>query len=317
MDRRRTFMTGMTAVGLFAIVLSSQSTGADKRPADTCVAVVNDETINLSTVDSVLNQRPILLTPPTTAQLRQLRLEALTVMIDDMLIRQFMRRQGPKIDQATFDKQYQSLLTSLKATGKSLGDYLKENAMTEEYLRSNIIIMLQFDRYVKEHTTEADLKKHWLVNKDYFDRAAVRTRHIVIRLTKETTPEEKEAARTRLRTLRAEIVAGKIDFESAAKKYSQCPSAPKGGDIGFIFRRYQNIDETFTRIAFSMKVGELSDVVETDVGLHLIKVIDRKEGIESKYEICAEEVRESYADELRTALLAQLRAKAKVKITLP
>ncbi|MCE9532971.1 MAG: peptidyl-prolyl cis-trans isomerase, partial [Planctomycetes bacterium] len=98
---------------------------------------------------------------------------------------------------------------------------------------------------------------------------------------------------------------------------SHCPSAPKGGDIGYMFRKFQNIDETYAKVAFGMKIGELSDVVETDFGMHLIKVTDRTEGKPTKYEQCVEDVRDSYAEELRVALLNQLRKKSKVEVTLP
>ncbi len=71
------------------------------------------------------------------------------------------------------------------------------------------------------------------------------------------------------------------------------------------------------RTAFAMKIGALSDIVETDFGFHLIEVTDRKEGKPTKYEDCLDEVRDSCKEELRQELLKEQRKKAKIEITLP
>lgn len=307
------------AVGCAIILLLERFVLAQsaKPPADVRVALVNGETIALSEVDAILKQRPTPLTAPTISQVRQMRLDVVTTLIDDLLVRQFMREHGPKVDPAEIDRQVAALEASLKEKSKSLGDYLKENGQTEAQLKASMTLLLQLDRYVKQNTTDADLKKYWETNKDYFDKTTVRTSHIVIRTSEASTPAEREKASQKLQSLRMEITAGKIDFAAAAKEHSQCPSAPKGGDIGFIFRKFQNVEEGYAKVAFAMKAGEVSDVVETDFGLHLIKVTERKEGTPSKFEQCLEDVRDSYAEELRIALLNQLRKKANVEVTLP
>ena len=66
-----------------------------------------------------------------------------------------------------------------------------------------------------------------------------------------------------------------------------------------------------------MKVGDVSDVVETDYGLHLIKVTDRKPGQPSEYNKVKDEVRELCTEEMRLALLAQQRKAAHIEINLP
>lgn len=74
--------------------------------------------------------------------------------------------------------------------------------------------------------------------------------------------------------LRQEIVDGKIDFATAAKEYSKCPSGQNGGDLGF-FGKGVMVPE-FETAAFSLKVGEVSQPVQTQFGWHLIEVTAEK-----------------------------------------
>ncbi|MBD3202957.1 hypothetical protein GF327_01575 [Candidatus Woesearchaeota archaeon] len=79
----------------------------------------------------------------------------------------------------------------------------------------------------------------------------------------------KNEARTKALFLLKEIKEGK-NFETLANNYSDCPSSVKGGDLGVIFRHY--MDKNFTETAFSLDTGEISDVVETEYGFHIIKI---------------------------------------------
>ena len=93
-------------------------------------------------------------------------------------------------------------------------------------------------------------------------------------------------------------------------------SAPQGGDLLFFPRKYV-VDEQFSRVAYSMKPGEISDVVESATGLHLIKVTERKQGTSTEYAKVKGEVREFYMEDLKQNLLNQLRKEAKIDIHLP
>lgn len=90
----------------------------------------------------------------------------------------------------------------------------------------------------------------------------VKASHILVE-TKEEADKVKE-----------EILAGK-PFEDAAEEYSLCPSSQNGGDLGF-FGRNVMVPE-FDHAAFDLKVGELSDPVQTNFGWHLILVTDKQE----------------------------------------
>jgi peptidyl-prolyl cis-trans isomerase C len=90
-----------------------------------------------------------------------------------------------------------------------------------------------------------------------------------------------------------------------------------GGDIGFIFRKGGLVDETFARSAFALKTGEISGVVETEFGLHLIQVTDRKPGTPSTFEKAVTDVLDTYSDDFRAELIAKLRKESQIQITVP
>ena len=308
-------------LGLIVILLLESLGWAQKaEPKSKVAAMVNGESILLDEIESILKKRmqetgPAL-TPLTATQQRHERLEILSAMIDETLVKQFLRDNGGKIDVAEVDKTIGTLVESLKPQNKSLADYCKESNQTEQQLRNGILQMLQMNKYVKEQTTEEDLKKYYEANKDFFDKVTVRCSHIVLRLASSATKLEREQARQKLLGIRAELVEGKKDFAVLAKEHSHCPSAPKGGDLGFIYRKWQ-VDENFARSAFSLKVNEISDIVETDFGYHLIKVTERKAGTPSKYDLCVEDARDCFTEDLRQNLLNKLRQKGKIEIMLP
>jgi peptidyl-prolyl cis-trans isomerase C len=286
-------------------------------PPPKVAAVVNGESITMADVETVLKRGDPTPTELTALQRRQRELEALQMLIDDQLMQQFLRKNVARVEPAEVDKQLAELLETLKKSGTTLADFLRERVMTEAQLRNDMANMLMWTHYVKAHVTDADVKRYYDENKDFFDQVTVRASHIVIRVPATGDPAkvaaEREAARAKLVALRQDIVAGKLDFAEAAKKHSQCSSAPSGGDLGY-FRRKWMLEENLAKTAFALKVGDVSEVVQTDYGLHLIKVTDRKPGQPSTYEKIKDDVREFYIEEIRQNLLAQQRKQYEAQI---
>ncbi len=299
-----------------ALVLSVFLTYPVSAAPPPVVAVVNGEPIPRAELDAALAQRPPVVTPLTAAQQRQMQEEALSALIDERLVRQFLAKSAPPVSKADIDRQIAALQRGLAAQGKPLDDYFKESHQSEAQLRAAIGLMQQWNAYAAKKITEADLRKYHADTRDFFDKTTVRVSHIVLRLGPDAPPTQREAARQKLAALRQDILAKKTTFAEAAIKNSQCPSAPRGGDLDFIARKWM-VEEPFAKAAFAMNVGELSDVVATDYGLHLILVMDRKPGNPTTFEQVADEVRECVQEELRQATLLELRRAAKVEIKLP
>ena len=101
----------------------------------------------------------------------------------------------------------------------------------------------------------------------------VRARHILLRMPPDAGPAQRDSV-ARLAADLQRRAAGGEDFAALAREYSQDGSAQQGGDLGF-FGRNQMV-APFEQAAFALAVGEVSDVVETPFGLHVIKVEDKQ-----------------------------------------
>ncbi|KAL2552707.1 Peptidyl-prolyl cis-trans isomerase Pin1 [Forsythia ovata] len=78
----------------------------------------------------------------------------------------------------------------------------------------------------------------------------------------------RDDAVSQLKDLRVDIVSGKASFSDVASRYSDCSSAKRGGDLGS-FGRGQ-MQKPFEEATYALKVGEMSDIVDTDSGVHII-----------------------------------------------
>jgi peptidyl-prolyl cis-trans isomerase C len=315
MRARTCVLHSLASAAALLVVASAAPAQIFSKPAKPA-AVVDGTPITFAEIEAILKQAPPSPTPLTEAQRRQMQMDAIAMLADDILMQNFLRKSGPKVDPAEVNKRVAQLADSQKKMGKTLEDFYKEAGQSEAQLRANIVTKLQWDAYVQAHLTEADIKKYYEDYKDYFDRVSVRASHIVLRAGPNASEKERQEIRAKLQTLRQEIVGGKLDFAEAAKKYSQCISAKDGGDIGY-FPRKLAVDEAFARAAFALKPGDISDVVQSEYGLHLIKVTDRKAGQPSDYSKVKETVRELCMEDMWLALLAEQRKTAHVEVNLP
>lgn len=315
-QRTTSALASLTALAILACSVGAQTT-PDAKP----IAVVNGEPIPAGDIDRVADmilKEKFKVQPPTEVQRRQVRMEVLHLALNNILMRQFLKKSAPKIEQAELDKHVAEFVANLQKAqpGKTLADFCKEKSTTEAQLRADMTATLQWTAYVKANVTDAAVKKYYDDSKDFFDQVAVKASHVFIQIPPKTSEGDKLAAKQKLEALRAEIVAGKLDFAEAARKHSQCPSATQGGDIGYLARKGM-YEESFSRTAFALKPGEVSEVVATGFGLHLLRVTERKPGHSSDFEKIKGEVTDFYVEEMQQKMLLQERQAAKIEINLP
>jgi len=230
---------------------------------------------------------------------------------------QFLVKNTAPPAAAEIDRKLAEMEEALKAQKKTLAAVCAEMHMTPAKMRDDVADHLRWAAYVRDHVTDAALATYFKEYKDFFDGVLVRCSHIVMRVPPGAPEQDKAQARARLQQLRADLAANKIDFAEAAKKYSQCITAEKGGDLGYIPRKWGPTDELFARTAFSLPVGQVSDVIQTEYGLHLIKVTERKPGQPKELSQVKEQVRDAYAGEMSVQLVGEQHKTAKVEVHLP
>lgn len=158
-----------------------------------------------------------------------------------------------------------------------------------------------------ETVTDEEIASYYEANKASMEqKEQVRARHILV-MSKDSDPKEVQAAAAKkIEKVLKKAQAGE-DFAALAKEYSEGPSGPNGGELGWFARGAMVPD--FETVAFATKKGEISGLVKTRFGWHIIKVEDRKEAKlktldEAKGEI-KEQIAQEKAGEQVTELLDQ------------
>ena len=154
-------------------------------------------------------------------------------------------------------------------------------------------------------------------NQDKFQQGPrVRASHILIGIPQNADAATRQQAKSKAEALLKDLKAGK-DFAEAAKANSQDPgSAPNGGDLGY-FEKGQMVPP-FEQAAFALNAGEMSDVVETQFGYHIIKVAEKQNSRVVPLEEAKGQIEEYLTQQNRhaqTELFVQaLRMKAKIEV---
>jgi peptidyl-prolyl cis-trans isomerase C len=142
-----------------------------------------------------------------------------------------------------------------------------------------------------------------------------RARHILIRVAPNASKDERAAALKKIQDIQKQVKGG--DFAELAKKYSEDPgSKERGGDLGY-FSRGDMVDP-FEKAAFSLNVGQVSDIVTTDFGYHIIRLEERKAATKFTFDDVKDDLKE-YLFQQRAArkfegYVKDLRGKADIKI---
>ncbi|MGD9764305.1 MAG: peptidyl-prolyl cis-trans isomerase [Candidatus Binatia bacterium] len=142
-----------------------------------------------------------------------------------------------------------------------------------ERVRVQVLEFRPQDFAARVTPSDADVQTYYDAHlEEYTKPEEVRARHIMIRVAPTAGEAEKAAARQQIEGLLAQAKGG-ADFSTLAKEHSQDPSAENGGDLGRFGRGA--LDPTFEAAAFALEPGQISDVVETESGLHIIKLEEK------------------------------------------
>ncbi len=266
--------------------------------------------------------------PPAFAEQykKRLRQQALEITIIEQLLDEKVKAEKIVVTDEDMTNELKKIASQQKPP-LSLEDF---KAMVETYgqsfdqmkqkIRRGLSYQKVFKAQVadKVNVTEDDARKYYSENKRQFETPEqVRASHILIKpeaTDPNTDPNEPKAkAEAKARSLLKQIKDG-ADFAELAKANSSCPSSAKGGDLDF-FKRGR-MAPAFEKAAFELKAGQVSDIVETQFGYHIIKVTDRKEAGVTTFEQAKDNIVETLTQrrqaELAKEYIESLKAQANI-----
>jgi len=273
------------AIVLIFLFVMLASTAAQSEITDKIIAVVNDEIITLKEFDAVLE--PYLKRIEETYKgndkqkiIEQTKAAILQRLIDNLLIENEAKKSGTSIKEeevlgvlkdnlAKQNVQMEDFLKKLELEGSSL-------AFVKNEIRAQLMRMRLMRREIKSKiiVSDQEIGEYYNQHRDEYEgREAVRIKQILLVIP----PTADKATKTKIEENAQQIhksALGGTSFEMLAAKYSQGPEASQGGDIGFVERGVM-IPEVET-VAFSLQLDQVSSVIESSLGFHIIKVVDKR-----------------------------------------
>ena len=169
-------------------------------------------------------------------------------------------------------KEYMAKANIAEKDMQAFYDQNKSKFLAPEQVKAEFVVFSLANILPTINVTEDEIKSFYKTNADKYQNQQQReASHILIAASKNAPPAEKAKAKAKAEDILNQIRKSPKQFEELATKYSQDPeSAKKGGDLG-AFGRGMMV-KPFDDAVFSMKVNEISNIVESDFGYHIIKL---------------------------------------------
>lgn len=296
---------------LFLNVATANTQDADRffvarQLSDTVLVTVSGSPITASDLEFLAISHSV---PPAARPAARKRL--LEQLIDRRLMRSFLKKQRAAPAAAEIDAQVARIHALIRKGGDEPQAVLAKLGFDEARLRSEVALPLAWQIHVRHVVTNGQLRDFYKQHRQEFDGTEIRASQIFLKVAADADPAALKQAGEEIRQIRQEIVDKKISFADAAKKYSAAPSAKRDGDVGFFpYRGKMLVD--FSRVAFPLNAGDVSEPLRTRFGLHLLTVTDRRPG-----QLSLEDVRSlvynALAQQMWTRLVAEQRKGAKIE----
>ncbi len=270
-------------MALALVSIGSLGFAEEKKPSKGKVAVVNGAVITREVFNREVSRVQIQEFKKrgslSDSQLAEINKKVLENLINRELLYQESQKNGIKVNENAVNErlmtikkrfpgeaEFKNALSRINHTEETLKPMLKQGMTIQRLVEE------QFAKKVK--ISDKEIKSYYKDNPNLFKQPGqVRASHILIKVDPHADESKKAKARKELEKIQHKLQKDE-DFTSLAKEFSQGPSSAKGGDLGY-FGRGQMV-KPFEDVAFTLKPGEVSDIVETKFGYHLIKVVDKK-----------------------------------------
>ncbi len=295
-------------------VKADEAAESVKETRDDVVATVNGEEIFRKELDRRLSVYKRMNQEVT----RAVQIDVISRLAMKVLLNQFIEGQNIVVSDGEMQGMREQIKYYLRSnpndSEKSLGEILETQGSNIGELEGEIRRTLALSKYLDQRVGDDEKSSYFESNIGVFNGEKVKLSHILIDTTKLKTDAELETAKQKIEEVKKEIDNG-ADFAETAEKYSTCSSAKDGGDVGF-YEKSGSLVEELDEVAFSMKVGEISEPVKTQFGYHIIKVTGKVEGKDVSYGDVADIVDFYFLERKKEALLKGLYEKAEIEITL-
>jgi peptidyl-prolyl cis-trans isomerase C len=246
---------------------------------------------------------------------------ALDQLVVYTLLSQESKNRQIKIADAEVDKKVQELRSQFP-TQEAFDKALKERGLTLDLLKHDAFVDLSVSKLMDTEmasqitATDQEAKDFYEKNPDKFKQEeSVRASHILIRVDQNADAATKKKAKAEIDAVLKQARAG-ADFAKLAQEHSQDGSAAQGGDLNYFGRG--KMVPAFDEVAFALKPGQISNVVQTQFGYHVIKVTDRKGARTVPYDEASGQIKQfltqqrqqQHADEF----IAGLKKKSKIEV---
>jgi peptidyl-prolyl cis-trans isomerase C len=303
------------------------------QPDNSAVALsVNARDITEAQIDKLvqpeldrMSEQAKRLPPSILDQLKErLRKQAIDTKITEYLLDEAVKEQNIVVTDEELNAYFKELLTQQKMSMDDFKALVAAYGQSFEEIRRWNRKSLGYKKIMgkkwqgKVDVNEADAQKFYNENPEKFTTPLqVRASHVLI--SPDTSDpnldpnQAKAIAKSKIDDLLQKVKDGN-DFAELAKQYSSCPSKEQGGDLNF-FGKGQMVPE-FESVAFELQPGQVSDVVETQFGYHIIKVTDRKEEKITSFEEAKENLinyfKRQKEDAIAQAYIEELKAQAAI-----
>jgi parvulin-like peptidyl-prolyl isomerase len=235
------------------------------------------------------------------------RPRALEFLIEKELFHQEALRRGLKADEEEINNLIEANIKRFPSK-KAFEKEIRAKGLSDERFRELVVREILISKVIADEITkksiytDEELSSYYEKNIDKFKRPeAIRVWHILISVSPSSTEEEKAKSKARAEEVYRKVKNGG-DFVILAEQYSDDAYRIKGGDLGYIHRG--RLEPELEVVAFQLKEEEISPIVETIYGFHIIKAGGRK----PPETIPFEETKKKLKSELETRKISELRA---------
>jgi len=309
----------LLGTGIFFLCYAPVSPGG--AVVDRIVAVVNQEIITLSEIEKWGRPFQEKIQAEDRLERREQIQEVFRKVLDRIIEEKLIEQEAKKIGIKVTNKEIEGAVEGVKQTNKinqeELEKALAAEGLTLETFKKDLEKRILRNKLVSsavklEKPGEKELREffqnnlnHYRVNESY------RPAHILLLIPQDATPEQIRGIRKRSQKVLEKITEGS-DFAEMAMEYSEDTSTRKeGGDLGY-FRKGELLP-ALEKEASRLQVGEVSGLIRTELGFHILKLLDRKGGAPAPFEEIKEKVEADYYEQEMAKALQQFLSKLKEK----